>query len=450
MWVDGSCYPGVTLMAKSTRTLTDLQVKHLKPPSKRIELSFGDGLYLVHAPTGVKSWAFRYRVFEKPKKLTLGRYMSPTDMLPDVLVAPPKIGGPLSIAGARVLGQQARLALQQGADPTHVLNGAGPKVKSREVVATFNEFVRLHVVPHNRPSSAKEAARLFDKKVRGRWAGRSVDSIRRADVVDLVQGVKDAGTPVSANRVLALVRKFFNWCVEQELIEASPCTRVRAPTAEISRDRFLSDQEIGVFWRASGGLPTPFRQWVRILMLTGQRRGEISDLRWSQISETEHQFAIPKARTKNKHHHIVHTSHAVEAELALLPKIAGEPDFVFTSGKLDTNGALTTFSGFSKLKAKMDELIAATLEADRLALGPPASNAKPFAPWRWHDLRRTMATGMQKLGIEQRVVEKAINHVSGSSSGIVGVYQVHEFMDERRAAFDKWAARVLVLGQDPR
>ncbi|WP_426041680.1 tyrosine-type recombinase/integrase [Brevundimonas sp. TWP2-3-4b1] len=435
-------------MTKAARSLTDLQVKNLKPPASRIELSFGDGLYLVHAPTGVKSWAFRYRAFEKPKKLTLGRYMSPADMLPDVLAAPPKIGGPLSIAGARVLGQQARLALQQGVDPTHVLNGAGPKVKSREVVATFNDFLRLHVVPHNRPSSAKEAARLFDKKVRGSWAGRSIDSIKRADVVELVQSVKDAGTPVSANRVLALVRKFFNWCVEEELIEASPCTRVRAPTAEVSRDRFFSDQEIGVFWRASGSLPTPFRQWVRVLMLTGQRRGEISDLRWSQISETEHQFALPKASTKNNHHHVVHTSSAVEAELALLPRIAGEPDFVFTSGKLSADGALTTFSGFSKLKARMDALIAATLAADKLEVGLDPSTVKPFAPWRWHDLRRTMATGMQKLGVEQRVVEKAINHVSGSSSGIVGVYQVHEFMGERRVAFDRWAERVLALSKD--
>lgn len=435
-------------MAKTARSLTDLQVRSLKPPPIREELPLGDGLYLVHSPTGAKSWAFRYRSFEKPKKLTLGKYMSPADMLPETLAAGPKIGGPLSISGARMLAQKARIALEQGVDP-QTLKAPAAKTKSRELTAVFEEFVELHVTPHNRASSAKEAIRLFEKKVRPTWAGRSVDSIRRRDVVDLVQSVKDAGTPVSANRVLALVRKFFNWCVEQELIEASPCTRVRAPTSEASRDRFLSDYEIGVLWRASAALPLPYKQWVRFLVLTGQRRGEVSALRWSQISETDHQFSLPKTSTKNKNAHVVHLSAATEAELAEIPRIAAEPDYVFASGKLDKRGALTAFSGFSKLKTRLDELMAEVIASDQEQLGLELAHAKPVAPWRWHDLRRTMATGMQKLGVEQRVVEKAINHVSGSSGGIVGVYQVHEFMTERRLAFDAWAGRVQQLGRGP-
>lgn len=432
-------------MPKSSRSLSDLQIRNLKPPSKREEIPLGDGLYLVHGPTGAKSWAYRYRHFDKPIKLTLGRFMSPTDMLPETLVSPPRLGQALSIAGARMLVQQGRLALAQGADPKRILAGHGQKAKPKEISAAFEAFYKDHVEVRNRPSTARETRRLFDTKVRPQWTGRSVESIRRADVVDLLQGIRDGGAPISANRTLALVRKFFNWCIEQDLIESSPCGRVRPPAVETSRDRYLSEREIGLVWRASAKLPEPYRQWVRLLLLTGQRRGEISRLRWSQIALQDRQILFPRGATKNNKPHAAHLNAPALFELASVKRIKGSPDFVFTSGRTRKDGALTPFSGYSKLKTRLDNLIRELMEEDAARLGIIDTPAMPA--WCWHDLRRTVATGMQRMGVEQRVVEKALNHISGSTSGIVNVYQVHEFMNERQAAFEAWGEQVLALGE---
>ncbi|WP_292077500.1 MULTISPECIES: tyrosine-type recombinase/integrase [Brevundimonas] len=432
-------------MPKPPRSLSDLQIRNMKAPSKRREIPLGDGLYLVHAPTGAKSWAYRYRHFDKPNKVTLGRFMSPTDMLPETLAAPPRIGQPLSIAGARLLVQQGRLALAQGADPKRILAGEGPKAKPKEIGAAFEAFFKDHVEVRNRPSTARESRRLFETKVRPSWMGRSVENIRRTDVVDLLQSVRDGGAPISANRTLALVRKFFNWCVEQDLIETSPCGRVRPPAVEKSRDRYLSEHEIGLVWRASAKLPEPYRQWVRMLLLTGQRRGEISRLRWSQLALQDRQILFPRGDTKNNKPHVAHLNAPALAELASLKRIKGSPDFVFTSGRTRQDGALTPFSGYSKLKARLDALIRDIIKEDAVRLGMIDTPSMPA--WCWHDLRRTVATGMQRMGVEQRVVEKALNHISGSTSGIVSVYQVHEFMNERQAAFEAWGEQLLALGE---
>ncbi len=431
------------------RHLTDLQIKALKPPAKRVELPFGEGLFLLHSPTGAKSWALRYRRFDKPQKLTLGRYMSPADMLPEAAAAEPRVGGVLSLTGARLLVQRARRALEQGVDPAALLQGTSAKSKPREVEAAFREFVRLHVVPHNRASSAKEAVRLFDKKVKPHWKGRSLDSIRRRDVLDLLGHVRDDGAPVTANRVLALVRKFFNWCVEQEFLETSPASNVRQPTAETSRDRFLSDDEIALVWRASEGILPPFRQLVRMLILTGQRRGEVASMLWSEISGDQRLWSLPKAKTKNGRSHIVPLSDAARREIASIPKLAGSPDYVFTTGAKARTDVLSPVSGFSKVKARLDELVLAQIRLDLKAKGLDPEDAKPLPPWRLHDLRRTVATGMQKMKVDLRVIEKVINHISGSSSGIVAVYQVYDYEEERRDALDKWADRVMALVDEP-
>ncbi len=334
--------------------------------------------------------------------------------------------------------------MAQGADPKRVLAGNVPKTKPKEIGDAFEAFYKDHVEARNRPSTAKESRRLFDTKVRPQWSGRSVESIRRTDVVDLLKGIRDDGAPISANRTLALVRKFFNWGIEQDLIETSPCNRVRPPAIESSRDRHLSDREIELVWRASARLPSPYRQWVRLLLLTGQRRGEISRLRWSQIAVEQGQISFPRDDTKNKQPHIAHLNAPALHELVGVKRIKGSPDYVFASGRTTADGALTAFSGYSKLKARLDQLIRDILIEE----GPDyhmATQTEELPAWRWHDLRRTVATGMQRLGVEQRVVEKALNHVSGSTSGIVSVYQVHEFMNERRAAFEAWGAHVLAL-----
>ncbi len=138
-------------------------------------------------------------------------------------------------------------------------------------------------------------------------------------------------------------------------------------------------------------------------------------------------------------------SEPAKCEIASIPKLAGSPDFVFTTGAKAGSNVLSPVSGFSKVKARLDELVLAQVRLDLEAKGLDPEEAKPLPPWRLHDLRRTVATGMQKMKVDLRVIEKVINHISGSSSGIVAVYQVYDYEEERREALDKWAAHVLAV-----
>lgn len=431
-------------MARTARLLTDLQIKALKPPAARTELAFGGGLYLILSPTGGKSWALRYRWFDKPMKLTLGRYASASDMLPEALAAGPKLGGALSIAGARLLAQRAAIARDQGVNPAQALGGDAPKTKPKEFAAAFAEFLRVHVAVRNRPTTAKEAERLYRSKVLPVWKGRPVSSIRRREIIDLLEGIRDAGAPVSANRTLALVRKFFNWCVEQELLETSPCSNVRAPTPELSRERELSTAELRLFWRGTERLSPVHRAYMRMLLLTGQRRSEVSRMRWSELTEDGSGWKLSRDRTKNNKAHIVHLSPLARKELQGLIRLTGKPDYVFTTGR-QRDGENTHISGFSKLKASLDTAMRKLAVEEAIAAGLDPAKLPAPEPWRPHDLRRTLAAGMQRLGIEERVVEKIINHEQGSRRGIISVYQVYGFEKERRAALDAWAAHIALV-----
>lgn len=434
-------------MRASSRPLTDLQIKNLKRPAARKEEPFGGGLYLVISPSGTKSWAFRYRGLDRrTTKLTLGRYMSPSDMAPEV-ASQPSVGGPLSIAGARMLAQQAKLAIEQGLDPKQVLE-IGEAPRPDDFVTAFEGFLAEHVAIHNRLSTAKENERLFRSKIKPVWAGRRLHSIARRDIALLLTQVRDDGASVTSNRVLALVRKFFNWCVEQGLLEVSPCVGVRAPTPERSRDRHLTDGEVALVWRASSQLTAPYRQFLRIMLLTGQRRGEVAQMTWSELSLSEKEWTLPPQRTKNGRRHWVPLSNAALAELEGLPRLVGVPDYVFTGGVGRNSVELAPVSGFSKIKARLDKAISALIVADAIAAGGDPDKAKPIAPWRLHDLRRTVATGLQRRGVTLDVIEKTLNHVSGVSSGIVGVYQVYDFKKERQEALAGWAEHVTQVAAD--
>ena len=411
----------------------------MKPPSKREEISYGEGLFLVVSPTGAKSWALRYRSLDRPVKLTLGRYVSAADMLPEVASQEPQFRGPLSIAGARFLAQKAKLARDQGVDPATALGGDRKAARPTEFGAAFEKFEKAHIAVHNRTSTGREQRRLYKTKLKPEWKGRALTSIRRRDVIALIDAIREEGAPVSANRTLALARKFFNWCVEQELIEVSPCLNVRAPTPEISRERELSEPEIGLFWEATASLPLTYRAFSRLLLLTGQRRGEVAQMRWSELSEGG-EWKLSGSRTKNGKPHVVFLSDAARAELAKLPRLAGDPDYVFSSGR-GRGEANTHISGFSKIKTAIDSAMVA-LNKDRGAAEPLVLH-----PWRMHDLRRTFAAGMQRLGVEERVIEKIINHSAAKRPGIVGVYQVYDLAAERKAASARWGAHVLAIAE---
>ncbi|GEO15068.1 tyrosine-type recombinase/integrase [Microvirga aerophila] len=333
------------------KALTVQSVEKLKPDSsRRLEIPDGllPGLYLVIQPSGVRSWAVRYRAAGKPRKLTLGPY--------------PAVG----LGTARERAREALQAVASGRDPSQQKQAArceaDPISPDRDLVSILiASFLERYVRPRLKPRSAEEVERLFKLHVLPIWGERRVQDITRRDVVELLDRITDRGTPVAANRTFAAIRKLFNWAVERSIIHGqSPCAGVRLPSAERSRDRVLSDEELRLVWLAASRIGWPFGSMVQLLILTGQRRDEVAAMRWSEISDAGRLWTIPGARTKNGQPHQVPLSNAARDILSTLPRLAGS-DLVFT-----TTGA-TPVSGYSKAKERLDRLIA------ELAIGQASS-----------------------------------------------------------------------------
>jgi integrase len=213
------------------------------------------------------------------------------------------------------------------------------------------------------------------------------------------------------------LHKLFRWAVTRDIIPANPAADMDKPGSETKRDRVLSDSDLAAVWKAAETLGWPFGDVIRLLILTGARRNEIGHLRWSEIDQDA--IKLKGERTKNAEPHNIPLSPAAIAILSEGPRIAGS-QFVFT-----TNGR-SPVSGWSRIKTRLPTL---------------------DEPWRLHDLRRTVATGLQKLGVNLQTIEAVLGHVSGSRSGVVGVYQRHSFDAEKRAALDAWGAHVMALVQ---
>src|SRR5215204_3413978 len=226
---------------------------------------------------------------------------------------------------------------------------------------------------------------VFTTRPKG-WASRPVGSLVKSDVIQLLECIHGRGASAASNRALAYLSKFFNWCVEQDLITVSPAARVRALSVPSSRDRVLTDNELTAISKALLTFPEPFAPLFRLLALTGQRRGEVAGMRWDELRGlgTIHAiWDIPAHRTKNGQAHLVPLNPAVQAILGEVPRTSS---LVFS-----TNGSAPV-AGFSKAK----RLLHAQLTAARCAQGLP-----PLPPWTLHDLRRPMVSLInERLGIQ--------------------------------------------------
>jgi integrase len=340
------------------------------------------GLYLVIQPiTGSKSWAVRYRYGGRTKKHTIGNY--PTFGLKD----------------ARDAAVKVLRAVSEGRDPAQ-----------QQRPGSIEDVVAQFLAQRDyRPRSFKQAERLL-KRAADRWRGRRIEEITRADVRSLLSHIE---APIVANRLHSALGTLFRWAVEQDLISHSPLTGVRAPNKETARDRVLEDAELRAVWQAADRAGYPYGSIVQLLILTGQRRSEVGEMERSELDLGAGIWTLPRERVKNDRRHEVPLSRQAGALIAGLPHISDR--YVFSLN------ATTPFAGLSKAKG-------------RLNAGIP--------PWTLHDLRRTTASGMAKLGVSLVVIEKVLNHVSGSLAGIVGVYQRHEFAEEKRAALQLWADHV--------
>ena len=224
---------------------------------------------------------------------------------------------------------------------------------------------------------------------------------------------------------VAVLGACYQWGIETGRVSHNPTRTVRAFKIN-RRERYLSEKEVACFseaiadWEREEPRMAVMADAVRLLMLTGQRRDEVGQMTWTEVDLDAKLWTIPKERAKNGQAHDVPLSDQAVAVLSGIKRITGDRQLVFT-----TTGE-TPVSGFSKAKRRLDKAM------------PGA------APWVLHDLRRTMASGMARLGISLPVIEKVLNHTSGSFGGIVGVYQRHTFADEKRIALGLWAQHVQI------
>lgn len=408
------------------KDLTKLALDNMKPDAARREVPDGHtrGLFLIVQPTGAKSWAVRYRFKGASKKLTLGPYPA------------------IDLKAARAFASDALKIVASGDDPAAVKKAAKAAERvpnDRDLVEKVVEtFVVRYAKAHQKVETAYETERVLNREVVAKWKGRRLSSITRAEVHDLLDRIVDRGSPIMANRCLAALRKMCAWAVDRGLIETSPCDKVKAPSAERSRDRVLSDEELKAVWTACDDLGWPFGPMVKMLALTGQRRDEVASMRWSEIDLDSRTWTLPRERSKNDQAHVVPLSEPATAILKSLPRIASKPGYVFT-----TNGE-TAVSGFARAKERLDALVVETMRK-----GSAEPDKIELPRWTLHDLRRTFASGFVRLGINLPVIEKVLNHVSRSFGGIVGVYQRHSFADEKRVALEAWGRFVETLVCDP-
>jgi integrase len=379
------------------KTLTSKTVENLKPlPDLRHEVrdTLLPGFGVRVSVTGRKSWFAVGRVGGRQRRHTIGNY--PT----------------VSLAEAR---EAARLILKD----IQLGSYAPAKVDAAPLLPTLGQtihsFIELYAKPKDRGwKDVRATFRKFDSLV-----DRPIAELTRADIVKVLESIAAAGAPVAANRAMSAIKKLFAWSIDRGTIAVHPLVGLRKPGLERSRDRLLTDEEILSFWKAAEALGFPFGPAFQLMALTGQRRGEVATMRWSQIDLPRAIWTIPASVSKNGRAHEVPLSSLAENIVEHLPRFA-DSDLVFT-----TTGA-SPISGFGRAKDRLDFMM-------------------ETSDWRLHDLRRTAASGMARAGIAPHVIEKVLNHVSGQISGVAAVYNRHGYQTEKAEALEVWAKEIQAL-----
>lgn len=360
---------------------------------------FGVRIY----PSGKKSFILSYRQKGTKRLLTIGQY------------------GNITLEQARVLAQKKMGEVADGKDP--LLNRKALKKKHDWTVNRVGRDY-LKKLTHASDRHHDEVERIFKKDVFPVIGTKPIDEVKKDDILKIIDNVIARGAGIMANRTLTRLGRFFNWCIERNLIEHSPAHKLSKPTKERSRERSLADYEIKELWQACDTTHYPFGPLVKFLILTGQRRGEVAAMIWDDIKERDKVWQIPPEKNKSERTHTVPLSTLALSILDDAPKMG---DYIFTSS------GDRPFENFSRAKKILD----AKIKKQRKATDQPNIPA-----WTLHDLRRTCASGMASLGVAPHIVEKILNHASGTIRGVAAIYNRYEYQIEMRHALNQWADHV--------
>jgi integrase len=397
------------------RTLTDRFLKSVPAAPKGKHTDFADsivpGLAVRVSSTGQKTFVLvsRFPGRNSPTRRAIGSYPG------------------MTIEKARTRARGWLDLIERGIDPAVEVASAIEANRQRQnntFRAVAESFIQKHVSSRRTAIPIKQ---LVERKLIAPWGDRPIDTITKRDVIELVEGVRQVSGTESARQTLIYVRRLFGWAVGRDLVPQNPCLAVAVADLlppKVSRDRVLSDEELRLVLRATGddGIGYPIGPFARFLLLTAARRGEVADATWSELTLPSTSWLLPPARVKNASEHLIPLSPAAVSLLGSLPRYnSGEYLFSTTFGD-------RPISGFSKLKQRLDRRIA------------ELNDGQPLAAWTWHDLRRSVASGMARLGIAPHVIEAVLNHRSGIIRGVARIYNRHDFRAEKATALATWAA----------
>lgn len=395
------------------RNLTDAVIRNLKTPAAGQVEVFDlqlPGFGIRAGTSGRKVFFVMYRVHGKQVRETL-KPTYPT----------------LSLKRARQLAgksvEQAGGGIDPRADRVQRVRGG--------FAAVADEFVERYAKRHQKPTTLRETERYIEV-LKSAWGSTQLQSIRRADVLRLLDALVDAGKTTSANRLLATTRKLFGWCVERGYLELSPCVGIRPPGKESSRSRVLTSDELGAVWRACDALAYPWGSFVQLMIASGgQRERDVALMRWDQVHGDVWRIEEP---TKSSEPHTVPLSTLALEVLGKVPRFDGPHVFTTTAGAKG-------ISAFSKAKRNLDAKIFEQAKTLHEKHGGPAPAHLPA--WRFHDIRRTVSTAFgEHLGQLPYIAEAVQNRKSGTIKGVMAVYNRARYEADKRAALEAWATFV--------
>lgn len=381
--------------------LSDIQIRKEKPKAKRFEMTDGQGLTLLILPSGTKSWVLRYQYHGKARRITIGRYPS------------------LSLAEARNKATEIRNDIQRNTDPA--------RKKEEEKSARFNAPTFIDIINELwakelcNKKSGKETRRLLEHDIVPKWEKRQVRSIKRRDIVLLLDEI-ETRAPITRNRVHSALSRLFNFAAERGIIDDSPCTRIKK-VPEQARKRILTEEEIAKLWHALDLNNTAVDAYkltklaLKMLLLTGQRPGEVTGMMWSEIDGEW--WNIPAKRMKSKEPHRVPLTKTALEQLELARQLSGQSPYVFLSPK--------------KNAAILRSTLARTLSRNWKEIGIGEEYYTP------HDIRRTVRSKMAALGISDVIAERLMSH---KLQGIIAVYNHHDYDLEKRNALEMWEIKL--------
>ena len=355
------------------------------------------GLGIRITPKGTKSFVYKYDVDGQDRWLTFGQY--------------PKI----KLAEALSKYSAALEKVEAGEDPAlDKVEANRASGKALTVRQLSSEYIEKYAKPRKR--SWEEDQRILDFDVLPRWGAKKASKVTRRDVIDLLDDIVGRGSPVQANRTLAVIRRMFNFAIDRDVIDLSPCQRIKPPSPEASKDRYLTLDEIKTFWVGLDTAPMTKRPRLalKLLLVTLQRLSEVIGINKSELDLRNRTWIIPGDRTKNKRAHLVPLSPlALEIVTELLEDAKGD-GFLFPS---EGRGDRLTKAAVSRAVARNQD-----------HFGLPK-----FTP---HDLRRTGSTLLAAFKVPRFDRDRLLNHTDRT---VGAVYDIHEYQDEKRAVLNLWS-----------